>query len=267
MDYLQLTYAQVGCAAVLILINGAVSIWLRLGLEKPLIVAAIRTVVQLILIGVILQWVFQADRWYIVVAIMILMTLIAGYTAVRTTRHRYRGIWIDTLLAVWVSSWALTAFAVFVVLQGIDKWYQPQYVIPLLGMILGNTLNGISIGLSSFTDACHNRQDEIETRLSLGATRWEACAGPIRQALRTGMMPIINSMMTVGVVSLPGMMTGQLLSGTAPSEAVKYQIAIMFLIASATAIGTAGAVLLSFLRLFNADHQYLDDRIRTVDLG
>ena len=84
---------------------------------------------------------------------------------------------------------------------------------------------------------------------------------PVQQAVRTGMIPIINTMMVVGIVSLPGMMTGQLLSGTSPIEAVKYQIVIMFLIASATALCTVGVVLLSFFRLFNTEHQFLSRRI------
>ena len=264
MDYLKLTYVQVGLAALLILINGFLSVWLRLGLERSLLVASLRTIAQLLLIGFVLQWVFHVDRWYVVLLILAVMTLIAGVTAVQRNRRRYQGIWVDTILSMWVSSWSITAFALFVVFNGIDKWYQPQYAIPLLGMVLGNTLNGISVGLSTFTESAYTRHDEIETMLSFGATRWEACESPVRHALRTGLTPIINSMMVVGLVSLPGMMTGQLLSGTEPSEAVKYQITIMFLIASATALGTTGAVLLSFRRLFNADHQFLRSRLQAI---
>ncbi|MHC5541752.1 ABC transporter permease, partial [Singulisphaera rosea] len=96
---------------------------------------------------------------------------------------------------------------------------------------------------------------------ALGATRWEAARRPIQESVRTGMIPTINAMMVVGIVSLPGMMTGQLLAGVAPVEAVKYQIVIMFLISSGTALGTVGVVLLSYRRLFNVDHQFLYRRI------
>ena len=101
------------------------------------------------------------------------------------------------------------------------------------------------------------KRAQVEALLTLGATRWEAARRPIQQAVRTGMIPIINSMMVVGIVSLPGMMTGQLLAGVDPLQAVKYQIVIMFLIASGTALGTVGVVLLSYRRLFNVDHQFL----------
>ncbi len=263
--YLELTNVQVRLAALLILINCAISFSLRLGMERSLLMASMRTILQLLLIGLVLDWVFRVERWYVVVGILVVMTLIAGVTAVQRNRRRYQGIWLDTIISIWASSWAITAFALFAVMSGIDKWYQPQYAIPLMGMVLGNTLNGISVGLSTFTETTFTRHDEIDTLLALGATRWEACQAPMRHALRTGMTPIINSMMVVGVVSLPGMMTGQLLSGTAPEQAVKYQIVIMFLIASATALGTTGAVLLSFRRLFNAQHQFLRSRLQAAD--
>jgi putative ABC transport system permease protein len=105
----------------------------------------------------------------------------------------------------------------------------------------------------------------VETLLALGATRWEAARQPVQQAIRTGMLPLINSMMVVGIVSLPAMMTGQLLAGVAPLQAVKYQIVIMFLIASGTALGTVGVVLLSYWRLFDSDHQFLYHRIKVQE--
>jgi len=101
----------------------------------------------------------------------------------------------------------------------------------------------------------------VETFLALGATRWEAAQDPVRRAVRIGMVPIINSMMVVGIVSIPGMMTGQMLAGVDPLSAVEYQIVIMFLIASGTALGTVGVVLLGYLRLFNERHQFLFQRI------
>jgi len=260
-NYVNLTYWHVAAAAALILINAAASLALRLGMERTLLLAAVRTVVQLLLVGLVLQWVFHLERWYAVLALMAVMTLIAGITAVQRANRRYPWLWLDTLLGIWLSSWLITAFALFVIVRNDQPWYQPQYAIPLLGMVLGNTLNGITLGVGTLTDDLVNRRRQTETLLALGATRWEAAAGPVRHAVRTGMIPIVNAMMIVGVVSLPGMMTGQLLSGVAPIEAVKYQIVIMFLIASATALGTVGAVLCGYLRLFNARHQFRYDLV------
>lgn len=260
-DYLQLSYPQVAAAALLILVNGAISLALKLGLERRLVVAAVRTVVQLLLVGLVLQWVFALSRWYLVVALMGVMALVAGVAAVRRTDRRYPGIWLNAILSVWVSSWLITAAALFGIVD-VEPWFSPQYAIPLLGMILGNTLNGISLGLDRLGEELTGRRGEVEGLLALGATRWEAARGPVRHAVRTGMVPIVNTMMVVGVVSLPGMMTGQLLAGVDPVEAVKYQVVIMFLIASGTALGTVGVVLLSYRRLFNPRHQFLHGLIR-----
>ncbi len=257
MSYHALSYLDVSAAAALILINGIVSIALRLRMERSLLLASVRTTVQLLLVGFVLQWVFAIDRWYVVVAMLLVMTLVAGYTAAGRNERRFAGMWASTLLSMGISSWLITAYALLVVLHGIDHWYQPQYAIPLMGMVLGNTLNGISVGLGTLTNELSLRRGEIDSALSLGATRYEAALPTLRQAIRLGMTPIINSMMVVGLVSLPGMMTGQLLSGTSPIEAVKYQIMIMFLVASATALGTVGVVALSYLRLFSKDHQFL----------
>lgn len=257
----ELTYTQVGFAALLICINALISHFLQLGMGKTLLIASVRTIVQLLLIGLVLEWVFQLDRWYVVIALLSLMTVIAGVTAVQRNERRFRGIWFNTLVSIWASSWLITAYGVFIVVRGTGSWYQPQYVVPLMGMILGNSMTGTSIGLATLTENLANQRDQVEAALSLGATRWEAAQDPVRKAIRTGMIPIINSMMIVGLVSLPGMMTGQLLSGTSPIEAVKYQIVIMFLIASATAMGTTTVVLLSYLRFFNAHHQFLPQRL------
>ena len=260
--YVELSALDVGFATGLVVINGAISIALRLGMERTLAVASLRTVLQLALLGLILDRVFAARFWYLVGGVVVLMTAVAAVTAVQRADHRYPGIWLNTLVSVWVSSWTVTGFALLIVLGGAEPWYRPQYVIPLLGMVLGNTLNGISIGMGTFTEALVTRRDEVEALLALGATRWEAARPCVQRAVRAGMVPIINSMMVVGIVSLPGMMTGQIIAGADPAQAVKYQIVIMFLVASATALGTVGVVLLGYCRLFNADHQFLHGRIR-----
>jgi putative ABC transport system permease protein len=254
--YIELSYGQVALAALLIVINGAISILLKLDLERKLLVAAACTVGQLLLIGLVLEWVFRVDRWYVVLAMMTLMTLVAGVAAIRRTHIRYPGIWQRSIAATWASSWLMAAAALGAIVQ-VRPWYTPQYAIPLLGMILGNTLNGVSLGLDRLGTELSGNRDQVEALLALGATRWEAAHGPIRQAVRTGLIPTINAMMVVGIVSLPGMMTGQLLAGTSPVEAVKYQVVIMFLIASGTALGTVSVVLLSYRRLFNEHHQFL----------
>lgn len=259
-QYIDLTAGQVAVAALLILVNAGISLALRLGMERRLLVAAVRTIAQLYLIGLVLDRVFAVGRVEIVLVLMTVMVLVAGVAAVRRTERRYPGIWLNAVVSMWASSWLIAAVALFGIVR-VRPWYDPQYAIPLLGMILGNTLNGISLGLDRLTQELETRRDQVEAFLALGATRWEAAQDPVRRSVRTGMIPIINSMMVVGIVSIPGMMTGQLLAGVDPLDAVEYQIVIMFLIASGTALGTVGVVLLGYRRLFNERHQFLFHRI------
>jgi putative ABC transport system permease protein len=259
-DYIALSFWQVALATALILISGVISLVLQLGLERRLLVASIRTVVQLLLIGLVLEYIFQLERLMLVLSLLLAMTLIAGVAAVRRTARRYPGVWLDSIVSMWASSWLVTGVALVAIVQ-VRPWYQPQYAIPLLGMILGNTLNGISLGLDRLGEELDASRDQVDMLLALGASRWEAARGPIQQAIRTGMIPIINSMLVVGLVSLPGMMTGQLLAGVKPVQAVLYQIVIMFLIAAGTSLGTFGVVLLGYRRLFSREHQFLAGRL------
>lgn len=264
-EYVELTNTQVGLAALLIVINGVVSILLRLRLEKTLLIASVRTVVQLSLVGLVLSWVFAVDRLIVVVGIATVMTLVAGFAAAGRSKRIFPGIRLIATTSVLTCAWLLTVYVLLVVFEDLPKWYEPQYAIPLLGMVLGNTLNGISVGLSTLTESLVRSREQVETLIALGATRWEAAAEPMREAVRTGMIPIVNSMMVVGLVSLPGMMTGQVISGMDPAQAVRYQIVIMFLIAGATALGTVSVVVLSVRQLFDTDHRFKFELIRSRD--
>lgn len=260
MTLQNLSLWDVAIAALLIVVNGAVSVALKLDLERKLAWAAVRTVVQLLAIGYVLGWVFRFDRWFVVLPLMALMTLIAGFAGAQRGARTYAGQRADSVLSIWLSSWLVAAVGLFVVIR-IHPWYEPQYAIPILGMILGNTLTGVSLGIERMTEELTSRRDRVDMALALGATRWEAAQGPARQAVRAGMIPTLNQMAVVGVVSLPGMMTGQVLAGQSPLQAVRYQIVIMFLIAASSALGTVGAVLLTYRRLFSPEHRFLASRL------
>lgn len=260
MNLQNLSLWDVAIAALLIVVNGALSVALKLDLERKLAWAAARTVVQLLAIGYVLGWVFQYAHWFVVLPLMVLMTLIAGFAGAQRGARTYTGQRVDSVLSIWVSSWLVAAVGLFVVIR-IHPWYEPQYAIPILGMILGNTLTGVSLGIERMTEELTARRDRVDMALALGATRWEAAQGPARQAVRAGMIPTLNQMAVVGVVSLPGMMTGQVLAGQSPLQAVRYQIVIMFLIAASSASGTVGAVLLTYRRLFSPEHRFLASRL------
>lgn len=260
-DYIQLDNWQLAFAALLILVNVGISVWLRLGLGRTLLVASARMVVQLLLVGFILQSVFELKTPLPVLAIGLVMSALAGIAAVRRTKRRFAGVYWDAMVTTLAAAFVVTGAAVLGILD-VSPWYEPQYTIPLLGMVLGNILSGVSLALDRFMEGVARDAGMIESDLALGATRWEAAHPLLTDSLRTGMIPTINAMMVMGVVSLPGMMTGQLLAGAAPADAVRYQIVIMFMIAAATALGTLGVTLLAFRRLFNARHQLCADRLQ-----
>lgn len=257
----QLTWVDLAVSAGLVAVAGAVSVLLRLGVTSRLGVAALRTVVQLTLVGLVLEWVFALDRWWLVLLVLASMVVNAGIAAVRRTDRRFPGVWTTGLVAVSVSG-VLVTFTVTEVVIGIDPWYAPRYLIPLMGMVLGNALTGLSLCLDRIMADLDRRRDEVEVALALGASVWEASRGLVGEAVRTGMIPILNAMTVAGIVSLPGMMTGQILAGAPPFEAVKYQIVVMFMIAAAASLGALLAALLAFRRLTTARHQLAVHRLR-----
>jgi putative ABC transport system permease protein len=259
-----LSVFDVALAASLVLVAALVSLVLRLGLTSKIAVAALRTTVQLTLVGLVLQWVFALDRWYLVAALLASMVINAGIAAVRRSERRYPGIWRHGLFAVTVSA-VVTTFTVTELVVGVTPWYEPRYVIPLMGMVLGNTLTGLSLSLDRITADLEGRRAEIEGWLALGATAWEAARPIVADGVRTGMIPILNAMTVAGIVSLPGMMTGQILAGAPPIEAVKYQIVVMFMIAGASGMGALLSTLLAFRRLTTARHQIARHLLRRVD--
>lgn len=257
MNVISLTPFDLSMAAILVLLLAVSSLILKLDLATQIIVAAIRTVIQLLLIGLVLKVLFaQVDLLY-VAALSILMLLIAGREVMARQKRRFSGLWAYGLgtLSMFVSSFSLTVYALIVVV-GTEPWYTPQYAIPLLGMMLGNTMTGVSLALDKLTTSAWQQRSIIEARLILGQD-WRTAIGDItRDSVRIGLMPMINAMAAAGLVSLPGMMTGQILSGTEPVEAVKYQILIMFLITAGTGFAAMLATWIGARRLFD-DRQRL----------
>ncbi len=227
------------------------------------VLVVIDVICALALIGLVLKQIFSLSSAAPVLGLAAVMTLIAGFAAVRRIDHRFDSIYPSALVAVWASTWLVTSITVLLIVRP-QPWHSPQVVIPLLGMVLGNSLTGISLGLDRFLSDLRGRRDEVELHLSLGGTRWEACRDAFANATRTAMIPILNTMSVAGVVSLPGMMTGQLLAGAPPIQAVQYQIMIMFVIAAAIAIGVMLALTAAFFRVSTPMHQINWQAIRTV---
>jgi putative ABC transport system permease protein len=239
---LPITALDLALAASLICVHGALSLALGLGIERRLLVAAARSVVQLLLVGVVLVRVFAWSHPVPVLALCAVMVALATQAAVKRSSRTARGVPLAALLALVLAAGSTAAIGTGAIL-GVDPWWTPQYLVPLVGMILDDG------------------RAAVDATLAAGGTWWEASRPVVQDALRTGMIPILNTMSVAGVVTLPGMMTGQILGGTDPALAARYQIVILFLIAAATAIGAAGAVLGATRLAFDDEHRLRPERI------
>jgi len=261
--YIQLSYVDLAIASLLLLLAGGLSIGLKLGLEKILGIAALRTVIQLTLVGLVLKILFQmvSPGWTGFAAIT--MIALAGREALARQDLKLRGGWSLSIAttALMVAGTIVTILALTTAVRP-EPWYDPRFAIPLLGMVLGNTLNGVAVGMERLTVTLKREKQAVEARLALGHKRSDAVRPYIREALRAGLMHIINAMSAAGLISLPGMMTGQILAGIDPTEAVKYQILIMFLISGATSIGALIAILAVSKRLGDERDRLRLDRLK-----
>ena len=257
-DYIRLDYWDLGLAALLLLAVASLSLVLQLRTERNLAIAALRCVLQLFLVGLVLTELFAlSSPWWTGLAALA-MILFAGREIMARQHGGFQRLWAYGIgtSAMLMATTLVTLFALTTAVQA-DPWYDPRYALPLLGMILGNTMTGIALGLQRLTEGARQQRPAIEALLCLGASRRRALLPVTRQALTTALMPIINSLAATGLVSLPGMMTGQILAGVEPIEAVKYQLLIMFLIAGGTTLGAVSAVFGGLYRL--TDHR---DRLR-----
>jgi putative ABC transport system permease protein len=262
MTYVHLSDWTLAAAAALILINAGLSVALELGLARRLLVAAVRMTVQLGLIGLVLTTLFAtvSPLWTGLAALT--MCLVAGYEIASRLDRPLSGGWSFGLGLSCIAAAALVAlfFSLATKLHP-DPWYHPRYAIPLLGMVLGNAMTGIALGLNTLTQTVVAQRAAVEALLALGEDRRRALLGPVRQAARSAMLPTINSMAATGLVALPGMMTGQILAGAEPGDAVKYQLMVMFLISGCTGVGAIAAIVLGAARLTDSRHRLRLDRL------
>ena len=261
-ELISLSALDLMLAALLVLALAGVSARMKLGITLQLIVAALRTTAQLLLVGLILKAVFENTHLSLVAFIAFVMLMVAAWEVLARQKRKLRGWWGFGVSAIslFVSSFFITLLALVFIIET-EPWYTPQYTIPMLGMLLGNTMNGIALGMDRLIQTSWQQRAVIEQRLMLGQTDREAIREIMHESMRAGMIPIINAMAAAGIVSLPGMMTGQILAGSAPVEAVKYQILIMFMIAAGTGFGVISSLYLISKRLFDERERLRFDRL------
>lgn len=247
----ELGLLQLLAAGALVVTSIALVQVFRLGLALDYTWAALRTTAQLLLVGYVLRWIFAEHAVGWVLAAFAVMLSAATWTAARRTTEARRpsGLLARTGLALAVGS-GLTTFAVTAFVVRADPWWEPRYFLPLAGMIVGNAMNAAALAAERLQSEISSRRREIEERLALAAAPRQAVRPALRSALRAALIPTVNSMLTVGLVSLPGMMTGQMVAGADPATAARYQIVVMFMLAAATTIAALLLGSLLYSRFF-----------------
>lgn len=248
-------------AAALFSVNGVVSVYLSLGLNRKLLIAALRCIVQLAVLGHLLNPIFNHPSW--VPLFLVIMLLVSAVEVMSRPSYSYSGMFYHILLGVGGSTIVVMVFTRYCVIrwEGSSNWFEPKYLIPIVGMLLGNTISGVSLGLTTVLEELAAGGERVEVLLSMGANRLEATKGVIQRSLHVALVPMINQMSVVGIVSIPGMMTGQMLAGADPVQASYYQMAILFLIGTTTALGSIVCVLLAVCWAVDADHRLRGDRL------
>lgn len=254
---IELGYFDLGIAGVLILASTLVSWRLQLGLGKDMLWGAVRSFLQLTLTGYVLAFVFargDLGEWYwTLLALSVMLTV-----AVKTAQGRVTE-WLPGKTAVFAVSIVCGGLIVLIFVLGIvlriSPWYDPRYALPLAGMIFGNAMTAGTLAVSRFASDLKNRRLEIETALVLGATTSQAVQRIRRDALRTAIIPSVNALLVVGVVSLPGMMTGQIIAGESPLLAVRYQVMVVYMITAAATFTSVISVVAAIRQAFTPAQQ------------
>jgi putative ABC transport system permease protein len=263
MTPILLTPRDLAVAAILLVVDAVLSVVLRLRLHWQLLWAALRMVVQLVAIGLLLRFVFALDNPAATLLVVVLMVLVAAREVAARPEKRFH--WAETLgigTAGVAFATGVTALLALTTAIRPHPWFDPRYAIPLAGIVLGNVLNAASLALDSLLGGVSRERAAIEARRALGTPYRDAIRPLLRTAIRRGLLPVINQMSAAGIVTLPGIMTGQILAGLDPLEAAKYQILLMFLLSGGGGLAAFTVAHLAARRLGDARDRLRLDRLR-----
>jgi putative ABC transport system permease protein len=243
MSYVEIPLVRLPLALGFVLLALVISRRTSLGLERDLLWGALRAIVQLLAVGAVLALLFARERLILTLAALAVMLGVAAITSARRVEHSpgTRNLIVDALRAVAIGG-ALTLVPTFLVIVRPTPFYDARYWIPIAGMVLSAAMNTVAQVFERVFAAASADPDTIEQLLALGARPDQALHGPERAAVRASMIPVLNMLFTMGLVSLPGMMTGQIVAGVSPQQAVRYQVVVMFQLLAVTAVsGTLAA--------------------------
>lgn len=247
---IEVSVGEVAASAALIGVAIAVSVWKRTELEGDIAVAAIRSMIQLIAIGYVIQAIFDEDSLLLVIGLLAVMVTFGSLTA------RGRAKRVPRALAPIAIALTLSAAATLGLVLALGIFEpEPRYLVPVGGMVIGNSMTAAAVGLNRLGDEMTDRAREIEATLALGATATEAARPSMRRSLRSGTIALIDSTKTTGLIFFPGAMTGMLLAGADPIDAVRLQLILLWTLLGAVALSTLVATTLAYRNFFTAAHQ------------
>jgi putative ABC transport system permease protein len=261
-----LTYLDLLIVSSLVVASVVLTAVERLGLGKDIVISCVRAFVQLTAVGFVLGLLFRNVQFYWVALAVLVMILAAVQAGRGRVGNDTPGLTRDMALSITLTSVGTLAFVVGLVVRP-ALWYDPQIIIPLAGMIIGNTMTATTLAANRFLGELRLQQQEVEGLLALGATSRQAAQNVIRESLRAALIPSIAGMMVVGIAALPGMMTGQVLAGQDPTQAVRYQIVVQYMIMFSAVATSLFIVRLLHRRYFTADHQLALELLRTTPEG
>ena len=247
---IDVTLGEVAASLVLVALAIAVSRWRRAGLEGDIGVAVARSMVQLFAIGYVIQAIFDSDSTLLAVALISVMVVFGAFTA-RRRAAKVPGALVPLLIALALAG-ALTLG--LVIALGIFE-PEPRYLVPVGGMVVGNAMTAAAVALSRLGDDMESSQAQVEAALALGASSAQAAAPIVRRSVRMGMIALVDSTKTTGLIFFPGTMVGMLLAGADPTDAVRLQLILLYVLLGSVAISSLVATALAYRGFFTSDHQ------------
>ena len=246
----EVTFVQVAATLGLVAVAVLVSLWQRMRLERDIGVAVARSFVQLTAVGFVIALVFEGDSLLLVVALIAVMAVFGAYTA-RARAPLVPHAFVPLLIALGLAG---TSTLVLLVVLGVFS-PEPRYLVPLGGMVIGNSMTAAAVALGRLGEEVTASRREIEATLALGATATQAARPIVRRSLRSGVIPLIDSTKTTGVIFFPGIMVGLLVAGAAPLDAVRLQLIILYMLLGSVSIASVTAVVLAQRNFFTSAHQ------------
>ncbi|EIW84462.1 hypothetical protein CONPUDRAFT_80795 [Coniophora puteana RWD-64-598 SS2] len=260
-----LTPGNVAIAGAFVAFTVVVSTVLKLGVGGTLLTAAIRCIIQLSVMGFFLQKIFETNNPWAVAGIAMLLNLLGTFEAVTNkSKKRHDFMFFSVLLGMLSSTIPVSILGSRFAMSS-EPFWKPEQYIPIVGMLCGNAISGVVVAVSYVLKELYENRDKIETYLAFGASRFEACTPLAQEALRLALTPTMNQMSVIGLISIPGMMTGAILGGSSVEQAAKLQIIIMFMLSASTALASIVATVMALHVVVDKEHRVRLDRVDVRD--